>query len=217
MILEVLARPKVRRPVLKALQGFANEHGGPGEERLMVSGVSWDRYQELDAALGHDRPDPRLYYLDGELEIMTTSLKHEELKKWLEALIEDYLLEAGVETFPHGQATLKILREAGAEPDESWCVGEQKEVPDFVLEIALTSGGLDKLAVYQRFAVPEVWLWRKGALEIWVLRRDHSAYDGPRKRSPALPALDVGALTRCLGLASWREARRAFRQTLRKD
>src|SRR2546427_985638 len=214
MILEVITRPRVRGPFFKALQQHPNGHENRtlGEDRLLLSGVSWERYLELDEALGHDRPDPRLYYLEGELEIMTTSLKHEELKKWLGTLVEDYLYESGIETFPHGQATMRILKEAGAEPDESWCFGQQKEFPELVLEIALTSGGLDKLEIYRRFAVSEVWLWRKGGLEIWTLRRDRSAYDGPAKKSRLLPTLEVPALTRCLGLASWRQARRAFRE-----
>ena len=182
----------------------------------MLSGVRWERYQQLDSILGHDRPEPRLYYLDGELEIMTASLAHEKLKEWLGTLVEDYLYETGVETFPHGQATMRRLREAGAEPDKSWCFGKEKPHPDLVVEIALTSGGIDKLDIYQRFAVPEVWLWRKNNLEIWTLQRDRSGYNGPGKQSRLLPGLNVATLTRCLRISSWREARRTFRQALQK-
>src|SRR5438445_1436939 len=217
MVLEAINRPRVRGAFFKALQGHpnGNENGAVGEDRLMLSGVSWEQYLELDEALGHDRPDPRLYFFDGELELLSTSLKHEELKKWLADLLGDYFYEAEIETFPHGQATMRILRYAGAEPDESWCFGKQKKFPDLVLEIAQTSGGLNKLEIYRRFAVAEVWLWSKGALGIWTLRRDGSAYDGPAKKSRLLSTLDVGALTRCLKLASWREARLAFRAMLR--
>ena len=218
MIIDVLTRPKVRRGFAKALEEHANgeSNGTSGEDRLVVSGISWEQYLQFDEALGHDRPDPRLYYFDGEMEIMSTSLKHEELKKWLADLLGDYFYEARIETFPHGQATMRILKEAGAEPDESWCFGAQKEFPDVVLEIALTSGGINKLEIYQRFAVPEVWFWRKGALEIWTLRRNGSAYDGPMKKSRLLPDLNIAALTKCLDFPSWREARTAFRETLRK-
>src|SRR5438093_13772230 len=106
MILEVINRPRVRGPFLRALQGHADGHenGAPGEDRLVVSGVAWERYLELDEALGHDRPDPRLYYLEGELEIMSTSLKHEELKKWLGTLVEDCVYQTGIGTLLHGQA-----------------------------------------------------------------------------------------------------------------
>ena len=47
--------------------------GAEPEQRIVVSGISWDRYLLLDKKLGDDRPGPRLYYLEGELEIMTTS------------------------------------------------------------------------------------------------------------------------------------------------
>jgi len=218
MILEMLSRPGIRGPVVKLLQDHeANgKNGCIGEERWLMSGVSWDDYLQLDKLLGDDRPGPRLYFLEGEVEIMSTSLKHEELKKWLADMIGDYLFERSMEVFPHGQATMKILREAGAEPDESWCFERQREFPDLVLEIALTSGGLNKLEIYRRFAVPEVWFWRKDTLEIWTLKKDGSAYAGPARRSRLLPSLDIAALTDCLMLPSWREARSAFRRAIHK-
>ena len=214
----MLDRPNVRRPVRRALHGEGNgeDHRAVGEERLLVSGVSWDRYEEMDKALGDDRPGPRLYYLDGEMEIMSTSVLHEKVKKWLGILVEDYLFENDLESFPHGQATMKLLKEAGAEPDESWCLTEDKELPDIVLEIALTSGGLNKLEIYRRFATSEVWFWRKSGLEIWTLRRGGVAYDGPSKKSRLLPGLNFEELRRCLVMTSWREARRAFRDSLRQ-
>jgi Uma2 family endonuclease len=67
-----------------------------------------------------------------------------------------------IEIMPRGQATMRLaLKQVGAEPDESWCIGEEKEFPDLVLEIALTSGGVDKLEIYRRFNVPEAWFWRQ--------------------------------------------------------
>ena len=68
------------------------------------------------------------------------------------------------------------IEEAGAEPDASWCLGEEKVFPDIALEIALTNGGLNKLEIYRRFPVREVWFWRKEDLEIWNLKSDASAY-----------------------------------------
>lgn len=222
MIVELFTEPKARRPFVKAFRE-AGRHGGngtassaSGEERVIFCGVNWDQYERLDKELGHDRPTPRLYWFEGQLEIMTTSLKHEQLKEWLGSLIEDFLFEMEIETFPHGQATMKLLKEAGAEPDKSWCFEEEKEFPDLVLEVALSSGGIPKLEIYQRFDVPEVWLWRKGALEIWTLRSDKSCYDGPSRRSRLLGGLDVDALERCLAMPTWRAARSAFRRSLRR-
>jgi Uma2 family endonuclease len=186
--------------------------GTDPEERLILCGLSWQRYLDLDKALGDDRPGPRFYYLDGDLEIMTTSNEHERIKKWIGGFLEIHLEELDAEIMPRGQATMRLaLKQAGAEPDESWCLGAEKEFPDLVLEIALTSGGVSKLEIYRRFRVAEVWFWRKNALEIFALGPDASAYERV-SRSRLLPRLDVALLERCVRIASWREARRAFRE-----
>ncbi|MBI4663916.1 MAG: Uma2 family endonuclease [Verrucomicrobia bacterium] len=222
MIVELFTEPKARRPFVRAFRPNARQGGNgagatpSGEERIVLCGVTWEQYERLDKELGHDRPSPRLYWFDGQLEIMTTSLKHEQIKKALAILLEDYLFETGIETFPHGQATLKRMADVGAEPDESWCFEEEKNSPDLVLEVALSSGGIPKLDIYQRFGVPEVWLWRKNRLEIWTLRPDKSAYDGPVRRSRLLRGLDIESLERCSALPTWREARARFRQIVRR-
>jgi Uma2 family endonuclease len=190
--------------------------GTEPEERLILCGLSWQRYLALDKALGDDRPGPRFYYLDGDLEIMTTSNEHERIKKWIGDLLAIYFEETGLEIMPRGQATMRLaLKQAGAEPDESWCLGEEKEFPDLVLEIALTSGGVKKLELYRRFQVPEVWIWREGGLKVFALRPDGSSYD-EASRSKLLPQLDVALLERCVRIASWQQARREFRVGLKR-
>ena len=186
--------------------------GTEPEQRIVLCGLSWERYLALDKVLGDDRSGPRFYYLDGELEIMTTSNEHERIKTWIGDFLADYFLEIGIEIMPRGQATMRILKEAGAEPDESWCLHEEKEWPDLVLEIALTSGGISKLEIYRLFQVPEVWFWRRGKLEIHALRDD--GYEAI-SRSALLPGLDLDLLQRCVAIHSWQEARREFRKGLR--
>ena len=214
MIASIFDAPAPPREFTALLRPEPLPDGTDPEERFILCGVSWHRYLDLDKALGDDRPGPRLYYLEGELEIMTTSNEHERIKKWIGGLLEIYFDETGHEVMPRGQATMRLaLKQAGAEPDESWCLGGEKEFPDLVLEIALTSGGVDKLEIYRRFRVPEAWLWRRGRLEIYGLRADASGYDRGAQ-SQLLPKLDVALLERCVGIASWREARRAFRERL---
>jgi Uma2 family endonuclease len=188
--------------------------GTEPEERLILCGLSWQRYLDIDKAMGDDRSGPRFYYLDGDLEIMTTSNEHERIKKWIAGFMDIYFDHLGIEIMPRGQATMRLaLKAAGAEPDESWCIGEEKEFPDLVLEIALTSGGVSKLELYRRFHVPEVWFWRSGGLRIFTLREDGSGYDQV-SRSRLLPELDPALLEHCVGIASWQEARREFRARL---
>ena len=188
--------------------------GTEPEERLICCGLSWQRYLDLDKALGDDRPGPRFYYLDCDLEIMTTSNEHERIEKWIGDLLAIYFEHYGTEIMPRGQATMRLaLQQAGAEPDESWCLGEEKEFPDLVLEIALTSGGVNKLELYRRFRVPEVWFWRTKGLDLFTLRQDGSGYEQV-SQSRLLPKLDVALLERCVRIASWQQARREFRAGL---
>jgi Uma2 family endonuclease len=210
-----LVEVEVRQPLARAFERVP--HGPdepPGEDRVVLGGVSWEQYMAIDEERGADNSHPRLYYLDEQLEIMTTSLKHEQIKERIGMLITEYINESDLDIFPHGQATMRKLKEAGAEPDASWCFGEEKEIPDIVLEIALTSGGLSKLEVYRRLSVGEVWVWRNQQLEIWNLRSDGSGYEGPARASQRLPALDLTLLARCVVVSTWREARRTFREGL---
>jgi Uma2 family endonuclease len=187
--------------------------GSHPEERVVVCGVGWSRYLDFDKSLGDDRPSPRLYFLAGELEIMTTSNEHERIKKWISGLLEIYFDQNAIETAPRGQATMRLkAQEAGAEPDESWCIGEEKNYPDLVLEIALTSGGVNKLALYRKFQIPEVWIWRRQKLEVFTLLAS-GEYE-PVRESRLLPGLDIALVEKCATVHSWGEAKKLFRSGL---
>ena len=186
--------------------------GGEPEQRVVICGMSWERYLAFDKARGDNHPNPRFYYLDEELEVTSISDEHERVKTWVGDLMAIYFQEAEAEIVPRGQATMRsALKNAGAEPDESWCINEEKEFPDLVLEIALTSGGVRKLDLYRRFQVPEVWIWRKGKLEVFALDKDGGDHTRVPDGSRLLPRLDIALLERCVVIPSWREAMRTFR------
>jgi Uma2 family endonuclease len=107
------------------------------------------------------------------------------------------------------------LKEAGAEPDKSWCIGPEKEFPDLVLEIALTSGGVNKLEIYRRFKVPEVWVWRHHKLEISA--SDSSGHYERSPKSRVLADLDLALIECCVAIRSWQQARQTFRAGLSKS
>jgi len=44
------------------------------------------------------------------------------------------------------------------------------EIPDIAVEVTISSGGIDKLAVYQGLGVPEVWFWQGGKFSLYCLR-----------------------------------------------
>ena len=214
MVGELLAGRAEMLALAQLLRPEPTADGMAPEERFIVCGVSWERYLALDNALGDDRAIPRFDYLDGELELVTTSHEHERIKKWIGDLLAVYFEKIAIDVMPRGQATMRSpLRQAGAEPDESWCFQHEKEFPDLALEIALTTGGISKLEIYRRFNVPEVWFWRRQSLEIFALRDDGETYESA-SRSRLLPGLDVALLESCVAIRSWQEAHRAFRAGL---
>ena len=196
---------------LKAAFARPTPLGVEPEERVIICSLGWQGYLALDKALGDDRSGPRLYFHDNNLEIVSTSSEHERIKKWIADFIADYLLENDIESVPRGQATMTLIEETGAEPDESWCIGEEGLWPDIVLEIALTSGGLDKLQIYRCFGVREVWIWRRGKLEVHTLRDGEYVQ---QTESTVLPGLDIALIERCVAIPRWLEARREFRTGL---
>jgi len=211
MIADLLTAANGRGAIAELLK--AEERPKAGETRIVFSGISWERYLAFDRKLGQDRPGPRLYYFDGQLEIMSTSDEHERLKTWFGDFLADFFLESGIEIWARGQATIRqALKEAGAEPDESWCIRKEKKYPDLVLEIALSSGGIEKLDIYKRFKVPEVWFWRRNRLEIFAV--DYCGNYQPVQTSRLLPKLNVALLERCLVMRSWQQARKTFRAAL---
>lgn len=216
MVIELLAEKRAgQRTLADFLHPRADRNGSPPEERVVFCGVSWADYLAFDGELVQDRQHPRLYYYDEQLEIMSTSERHDELKTWIGDFVADFVFERDIDAFPRGQATMRLSKTAVAEPDESWCLHKRSKFPDLVLEVALTSGGLPKLEIYRRFGVREVWFWRKEKIEAWSLRADRSAYDLV-KASVMLPGFDFALLTRCLAMMpQWNAARRAFRDGLR--
>ncbi|HEV7406558.1 MAG TPA: Uma2 family endonuclease [Chthoniobacteraceae bacterium] len=188
------------------------EDGLLPEMRVVYSGISWQRYLAIDQALGEDRSSPRLYYLNGELEIVTVSNDHEYILRVVSFWVDEYFTREGIHVQPRGHTTMR-LKEAGAEPDDAWCLSNFEGFPDFVFEVALTSGGVRKLDVYQRLGIPEVWIWRRGQLLFYRLRPDESGYDRCDS-SQFVPNLDLALLYRCVAMKDWPAARRSVREGL---
>jgi Uma2 family endonuclease len=183
--------------------------------RVLLHDVSWDRYEALLAFIGEDFPGVRVTYLEGALEIVTTSRFHEAIKTMLARLVEAYAVETRLDLNGYGATTFrKRAKRRGAEPDECYVVGRLGKVPDIAFEVVWTSGGLDKLDVYAGLGVPEVWLWMEGALTVHAL-----GARGYRKvkRSRFLPGLDPAELGRYLERTDQTKAVIEFLASLRGE
>src|SRR5205807_10387866 len=130
------------------------------------------KYLTLREALD-DIAGLRMTYLEGALEIMSPSWQHEAIKSTFGRLIELYALERDIDLRAFGSTTYKKqAKERGLEPDECYHFGRRKAVPDIAFEVVLTSGGIDKLAVYQGLGVREVWFWMNGRFALFQLGDD---------------------------------------------
>jgi Uma2 family endonuclease len=186
------------------------------EETSIVSDVDWQTYEALLARLA-DNSHYRVTYLNGILEIVSPSIRHEKIKKRLAILLERYLISRQIQHTPLGSTTLKDrLKNAGAEPDECYCIGAEKDIPDLAIEVNITSGNINKLATYQQLGVTEVWFWEANRLKLYYLRQetgsDSSLTSGYAQieRSVLLPDLNIALLSECTLISDQLQSVREF-------
>ncbi|MDB9528134.1 Uma2 family endonuclease [Oscillatoria sp. CS-180] len=193
------------------------------EERRIFNEVSWSQYEALLADIGEKSPY-RVHYLEGILEIVAPSRRHESGKTRIGDLLLIYFLSTNTEYFPMGSTTLRRPeKSAGGEPDESYCIETDKDFPDLAIEVIVTSGSINRLELYRRLGVREVWFWQNNDLTLYYQREgaaeqlaETAGYE-EISRSEVLPDLDIDLLTRCLQNPSPLAAAKAFRQGLRGD
>ncbi|MEL6359205.1 MAG: Uma2 family endonuclease [Bacteroidota bacterium] len=184
------------------------------EQRVLLQGVSWQQYETLVEVLADDFSTLRLSYLEGELEIMTNSPEHEDLKKMIGMLVEAYLQETRQRFHAGGSTTFrKAAKKRGLEPDECYCLGGKKEFPDLAIEIVITSGLVNKLNIYKGLEVAEVWVWQAGHFSIYHLRS--TEYELTSK-SELLPELNMALLENYVKPEEQFDAVMAFREAVRR-
>jgi len=181
---------------------------------VLLSNVTWETLLNLDAELAET--EAHLTYLDGCLEIMSPlSEEHEELKNTLGQLLEIYLRMKNIRFYGRGSTTIgKKELNARKEPDESYCLGTRKSIPDLAIEVIVTSGGIDILEIYRRVGVREVWFWEDGVISVYCLRA--TGYELVSK-SELLPELDLRSLEFYSRMADQYDAVNAFMNFLTTD
>jgi Uma2 family endonuclease len=184
------------------------------DQRVALHGLDWPQYQSMLVIRGA-RSGVRMTYLDGALELMSTAVEHEKIKKCMARLIEAYAEEVGLDLDGYGTWTLRNERSAcGVEPDECYVLGTGKSVPDLVVDVAWTEGGLDRLTAYQRLGIAEVWVWTREGIEVHRLRSGGYVQVG---RSEIFPKLDLGVLARFVQPDAQTRSVRSFREALRGE
>src|SRR5438874_7623794 len=180
----------------------------PGEQRLVLYGVSWPEYGRVLRALA-ERPGVRLTYDRGTLELMTLSLEHESLVRFFNLLILALTLELGLPLKGGGSTTFRRRRRRrGLEPDECYWIANERLVrgkdkidlrrdppPDLALEVDISYSTLDRMAIYAALRVPEVWRFDGLALTFHVLAPDGTySTETNSKAMPQVASQDLAPL-----------------------
>ncbi|MEZ2276927.1 MAG: Uma2 family endonuclease [Microcoleus sp.] len=179
---------------------------------LTLKGVSWSQFESLEAAF-ESVGGIKFAYLDGILEIMAVSPEHQDTKSTIGILLEAYLREKSIRFYAKGSPTLGSEEIwARKQPDESYNLQTKKAIPDLAIEVIFTSGGIDKLQLYKRLGIPEVWFWEDGVLSIYYLREEYEKVD----RSELLPELDIALLVKYVTYFDQYDAVTEFIQALKE-
>jgi Uma2 family endonuclease len=186
------------------------------DQHVVLRAMEWRDFEVLLAIRG-DRAGVRMYYLDGEIEIVSPTKIHEERKTTLARLLEIWAMESDVALNGFGSWTLKKeLREAGAEPDECYILGDstEQDVPHLAIEVEWSRvTGLSKPEIYRRLGVRELWTLKSdGRLVVRVLEKGEWI---ERAKSKLLPKLDLAWLVSFVDITPQSKAVRALRDELR--
>ena len=176
---------------------------------MLLSNVAWKEYVLLRDVL--DGPGVHMTFLNGVLELMSPSREHEMWKKNVARIVELYAYKNGIDLRAYGSTTFRReAKDRGAEPDECYVIAKALgDVPDFVVEVIHTSPLLNKLEVYAGLAIPEVWIFREGALSVHSLDRSSGKYVA-RDASVFLPELDLAIVARYVVREDTTDALREF-------
>ncbi|MDM9382647.1 Uma2 family endonuclease [Chlorogloeopsis sp. ULAP01] len=171
----------------------------PGSQ-IAIHNLSWQDFEQILADLGEKR-HTRIAYYRGTLEIISPLALHERLHRII-AYITTILEIQGRNWEDFGSTTFKRPEIAGVEPDTCFYIQNTSQVkgctqmdlnvcppPDLAIESDVTSK--TTLNAYIALGVPEVWIYNKHQLTIYILQASNyveSAF------SPTFPDLLITEL-----------------------
>jgi len=202
----------------------------PSVQRIMLHNVPWATYESLLAA-HRDCSVPRFTYDRGQLEIMSPSAAHEELKDTITLFVNTVAEEMAINTRSFGSTTFQREDlQRGFEPDGCFYIQSvaliagktdldltEDPPPDLVIEIDLSHPSLPKFPIFAQLGIPEVWRWDRTGFHIFRLM--HGQYV-ERPTSTALPGVPATGITefldesRTLERLSWLRRVRAWVRAL---
>jgi len=197
---------------------------------LVLHNISWEMYEGLLEVFA-EHPGIAMTYYKGMLEIMTPLPEHERYSWTIGRLLVVLSEELNLEILGLKSTTWRLASAGvGKEADECFYIQHEAQMrgklkidltkdppPDLVIEVETTHSSINMMAIYADLKVPEVWRYRQGNLNIYLL------IDGVYKESEtswAFGSFPVKKLTEFMQLDSEKgeNARmREFREWVRSQ
>jgi Uma2 family endonuclease len=137
---------------------------------LALDNITWEEYEQITEDF-EERPNIRVTYDQGKLEIVTTSRLHEFWKVMIAGMARIVCEEARLNMEEYGGATWQkeeLLK--AVEADTCFYVSNPGIVigkdeidisvdppPDVMVEVDKANQSLNKFSIYAAFGVPEIW------------------------------------------------------------
>lgn len=201
----------------------------PAGKSALLENVDWHTFEAILTELGDHRA-ARLAYDRGLLEIMAPLPEHEYYKEAIGDLVKDLADELDIDYETLGSTTWKrqdLL--AGVEPDNCFYFQNESRIrgklnfdltqdppPDLALEIDMTSKSLNRMPIYARLGVPEIWRYDQG-LKIYQLQDDAYIETTTSLAFPKFPVQQIIAFIQQHQAVGKKAMRRAFREWVRQN
>src|SRR5438445_9779024 len=154
----------------------------PPEARLVFADVRWEDYEAMLQIVGERHI--RVTYDEGTMEVRMPSQRHGQAAQLLGLFVTRLAEEWEIPYEPLGMTTWKMPGAAkGLEADQCYyiqhhAVAREKEVldletdppPDLAIEVDITTSSLDRMEIYSKLRVPEVWRYDGRAVRMYQLQ-----------------------------------------------
>jgi Uma2 family endonuclease len=204
------------------------------EERFLFEAADWDFYASVLQKLAGRHVFAT--YDGRSLELMSPSWEHERYAELSGVLVRILCSELGMPCRGGGSTTFRRKDlDAGLEPDRCFyihnahAVQGKREIdltidppPDLVIEIEISHRLLDRVRIYEKLGVPELWRYDGKSLRVFVA--DGTGKYRQADRSPTFPSMPLDQIDKFLQLTwdmpddlAWETAVREWvRQNLKK-
>ncbi len=178
----------------------------PRCDRVVLHNLTWQQFETLLQTIGESY-GVRFAFDRGTLEILKTCLDIERYKTQIGTIIKDIAEVLNIEYDCLGSTTWKReAKLAGVEPDDCFYLQNESRIrglsrfdldrdppPDLALEIDLTHKSLDRLAIYARLGVPEIWNYdiKRKELTIYQLDADNYSITETSSIFPQIPVREI--------------------------